>query len=1145
MTAGDRTGAGLTVHRAATTEPLVERLAARLREHPPGDPFATIEVAVQSRGMERWLSHQLAERLGPDGGGVCANVAFPFPGKVVAGAVAAAVGPAPEQDPWAPERLVWPLLGALPELLSRPELARVARYLGLAVDGAAPASGAVVDRRGWGLARRVADLLDRYALHRPRMVRAWNAGEDLGPDDDPLPDAHRWQPLLWRALKERVPLEDPVTRLDEAIARLTSERPLTEPGLLPRRITLFGISALPPRHVDLLAALGAHVPVDLHVLTPSPVHWGRARAAAEAEPDHPLLLSCGRLVADLGTVLGGVTHRDAPVGGPEPAADVPAGDPAPTDDKGGDGRRHLLHVLQADLRADVARGSPLAAGREAAPHPIEPGDTSVQVHGCHGPARQVEVLRDVLLGLLDADRTLEPRDVLVMTPDVEGYAPLVDAVFAEAGTGAPALPVRTADRSLRGTNPVAEVLLDLLSLAEGRVTASDVLDLLGAGPVAARFAFTTEDLARLGRWIVESGIRWGVDERHRAAAGQPRERVHTWRFGLDRLLLGVTMADEEDRIVADVAPYDDVEGDDVELLGRLADALGLTFDLLGRLREPRDLDGWVEALTAAVDALIDLDDEDRWRVHEVRGALGELADRARGPGAGGATALDLGAMRVLLEEAVDAPRGAAGYETGAVTLCAMVPMRSIPHRVVCLLGVDDDVFPRAAGQPGFDLTTASRQVGDRDRRDEDRLLFLEALLAARAHLVITYTSHDVRSNEPRAPAVPVTELLDVLERSAVTPDGATVAERLTTQHPLQPFSPRNFGIDDRGRPAPVRSYDAANLEAARALQQGEPQVRPFVADRLTVGEAPELTTVGIDELARFLAHPIRALFEQRLGLRLREEVLALEDTEPLQLGGLDGYRVGTELLSARLEGDDPDRWHRALLARGTVPTGVFGRHEVAKVAETVEALLDSAADDLAEPATDVAIDLELDGHRLVGTVGGLHRGVRTVLQYARVKPSQQLDLWVRHLALAAAGHTGVSSRLHGRKKSGPGATCIPLPPLADDSEVARADARRRLSLLLAHYRDGHERPLPLFPTASAAYAAKARVDDEAGHARGLHAARSCWEGDERWAFGDRDDAYVIQAFGEDADLDEIDAATDFARLALEVYQPLLERGGRP
>jgi exodeoxyribonuclease V gamma subunit len=895
---------------------------------------------------------------------------------------------------------------------------------------------------------------------------------------------------------------------------------------------VFGLSALPPRHVEVFAALGGHVPVDLYVLTPSPVHWERGGEADAGDPTHPLLVSCGRLVNDLGAVVRGVDHRDAPVG--EAASDGDTGPPT------------LLQVLQDDLRADLDRGALEGTGRAVEAHPVEPHDASVQIHGCHGPARQVEVLRDVLLRLLDEDPTLEPRDVLVMTPDVEGYAPLVDAVFAEAGSGAPALPVRTADRSLRDTNMVAEVLLDLLSLAEGRVTASDVLDLLGAGPVAARFSFTTEDLGRLGRWVVESGIRWGVDERHRAAAGQPAERVHTWRFGLDRLLLGVTMADEEDRVVADVTPFDDVEGDDVELLGRMVDAVGVTFDLLARLREPRDLDGWRQQLTAAVDALIDLDDEDRWRVHEVRGALEELAGRARGPGTAAAPILDLGAMRVLLGEAVDAPRGAAGYETGAVTVCAMVPMRSIPHRVVCLLGVDDDVFPRAAGQPGFDLTTTSRHVGDRDRRDEDRLLFLEAVLAAREHLVVTYTGHDLRSNEARAPAVPVAELLDVLERSAVTPDGGSVADRLTTQHPLQPFSPRNFGVDARGRPATVHSYDAANLEAARALQQGGTQVRRFVAaDRLIAGEAPELTTVGIDELARFLAHPIRALFEQRLGLRLREEVLALEDGEPLQLGALDGYRVGTELLSARLEGDDPERWHRALLARGTVPTGTFGRHEIAKVTETVDALLDSAADDLAEPATDVAIDLELDGHRLVGTVGGLRGGVRTVLQYARVKPSQQLDLWVRHLALAAAGHTDVFSRLHGRRKSGPGATCIPLPPLADDPAAAQADAERRLALLLAHFRDGQERPLPLFPTASAAYADKARADAETGHAKGLHAARSCWEGDERWSFGDRDDAYVIQAYGEDADLDEIDATTDFARLALEVYQPLLERGGKP
>jgi exodeoxyribonuclease V gamma subunit len=752
----------LSVHRSATTEPLVDRLAERLLADPPDDLFTPVEVAVQSRGMERWLSHQLAERLGPDGAGISANIAFPFPGKVVTVAAAAALGERLESDPWSPERLVFPLLEVLPRLLDDEAFARVAHYLGTPGD----APRLVVDRRAWTLARELADLLDRYALHRPDMVRAWSAGEDAGPEGGTIEPSQRWQPELWRALAERVDEDDPTSRLDRAIELLAGGGDLTASELLPERVTVFGISALPPRHLRLLEALATRVPVDLHVLTPSPRRWEQP---VEGAGRHPLLDSCARLVDDLGQVLADIDHDDRPCPPPAPRREVP----------------WLLDVLQADLHDDVDRGAPVV---DAEPHPIASDDVSVQVHACHGPSRQVEVLREVLLGLLADDASLEPRDVLVMTPDVEGYAPLIGTVFTEVDDGAPTLPVRIADRSLRGTNPVAEVLLDVCALAEGRVTASAVLDLLGAGPVAGRFSFTTEELARVTGWVADSGVRWGIDEEDRAASGQPRDRAHTWRFGLDRLLAGVAVADEDDRRVGDVTPFDDVEGQDVELVGRVADAVTTLFGVLDRLAAPRPLEGWTAALRDALDVLVELDDEDRWRVHEMRRTLEEL--EAMPAATGAAPELELGALRCLLEQAVDVGRGAAGYETGAVTVCAMVPMRSIPHRVVCLLGADDGAFPRVGRRQGFDLIGRRREVGDRDRRDEDRFLFLEALLAARDHLVVTYTGRDPRTNETRAPAVPVAELLDVLARSATVPDAgpddvaAAVRSRVVVEHPL-------------------------------------------------------------------------------------------------------------------------------------------------------------------------------------------------------------------------------------------------------------------------------------------------------------------------------------------------------------------------
>jgi exodeoxyribonuclease V gamma subunit len=1132
----------LTVHRSAATEPLVDRLADRLLGQPPDDPFTPVEVAVQSRGMERWLSHQLAQRLGRPGAGISANIAFPFPGKVVTTAAAAALGHRLEEDPWSPERLVWPLLEVLPALLAQQEARRVAHYLG-ALDGGPGA----VDRRTWALAREIADLLDRYALYRPGMVRAWSDGRDLGPDGSPLAPAHRWQPLLWRALRERVAAEDPSGRLDRAIAALRTEQPLAEPDLLPERVTVFGLSALPPRHLELLRALAARVDVDLYVLTPSPRRWERLGSApgdvrphddgalADAPARHPLLDSCARLVDDLRVALAGLDHED------RPCPPTPPREP------------RLLDVLQRDLHDDHDRGAP---GTDTRPHPLGRTDASVQLHACHGPSRQVEVLREVLLGLLVDDPTLEPRDVLVMTPDVEEYAPLIGTVFADVERDTPSLPVRIADRSLRGTNQVAEVLLDLCALADGRVTASAVLDLVGAGPVAANFALTTEELARVTGWVAESGIRWGVDETDRTLSGQPDERVHTWRFGLDRLLVGAAVADEDDRRVGDVTPFDDVEGQDVQLLGRFVDAVTGIFDILERLTGPRPLGEWAVVLREALDRLVELDDADRWRVHEMRRALDDLAEL---PASTGATpVLELGAVRSLLEQAVDAGRGAAGYETGAVTVCAMVPMRSIPHRVVCLLGADDEAFPRVGRRHGFDLLGHHREVGDRDRRDEDRFLFLEALLAARDHLVITYTGRDPRTNERRAPAVPVAELLDVLERSATLPAGdghhgddagRRLRARLVTEHPLQPYSPRNFGVDEHGGSCPPRSFDQAQLQAARSLQSvDDAGLRPFVAGSLPPPDEADLAVVRVDELARFLRHPARGLLESRLGLRLREDVTIVRDTEPLDLDFLEQYGVGAELLDACLQGRDRERWRDALLARGTVPAGAFGHHEVAVAATRVDALLAEVAGyDVLHGAEERVLDLAVDGVRVQGTVGGLHGSTRLVLQYAKVGARHELDLWIQHLALAADGRTDVTSRLVGRAGKDK-AKVVQLAPLAEDPDQAGELARQHLGRLLRLRRDGLTRVLPLFEKTSAAYAAKAAGDGPEAHAAGMKAASAAWESsrlpDGTLLPGDRDEPYVVQAWGEDVDLDDLDRETDFAQLALTVHRPLLEHQER-
>ncbi|WP_181783743.1 exodeoxyribonuclease V subunit gamma, partial [Pseudonocardia pini] len=560
----------LQIHRAERADVLAAALA-EVVGGPAADPFVPVVVAVPERGVERWLQQRLALRLGTGTGsdGVCANVRFPSPGQVLTEAVNAATGTDPDTDPWHPARAVWPLLEEVVAAVESPGdiFAALAAHL--------RHSGST---RTYAVARRLSDLFASYAVHRPDMLRAWHAGE---PDD--TPEDLRWQVELWRRLRARIGVPGPAERLAEADRVLRAD-----PGRadLPAELSVFGPTRLAAEHIAVLDALAEHRAVHLWLPHPSPVLWAALESGGAAIPraeDHsadvvrnPLLRSLGRDVRELQLRLPagarGVHHEGAPS--------------PPT----------LLGRLQEALRTDRAPGGdrPL----------LEPGDRSVQVHACHGPDRQVEVLREIVLGLLAQDATLEPRDVIVMCPDIEAFAPLISASFGlateveEDTHPGHRLRVRLADRALRQANPLLGTVSALLELADSRVSASQVLDLVGSHPVRRRFRLDDDAVDRIGELVVRSGVRWGLDGEHRRPFRLDGFPQNTWSAGLDRMLLGVAMAERPGAQgwLGTALPLDDVDSSDVDLVGSLAEILDRLRTALEALAGPQPLTVWVAAL---------------------------------------------------------------------------------------------------------------------------------------------------------------------------------------------------------------------------------------------------------------------------------------------------------------------------------------------------------------------------------------------------------------------------------------------------------------------------------------------------------------------------------------------------------------------
>ena len=465
----------------------------------------------------------------------------------------------------------------------------------------------------------------------------------------------------------------------------------------------------------------------------------------------------------------------------------------------------LLSWLQQDIAANAL---PDRSGRT-----LDPADRSVQVHACHGPARQVEVLREVLLGLLADDPPpgqppLEPRDILVMCPDIEAYAPLIEAAFgmgeAVAG-GHPGqlLQVRLADRALTQTNPLLGVVSKLLDLAGGRTEASAVLDLIAAEPVRRRFGFAENDLETIAQWVEQAGVRWSYDEAHRSPYGLEGYVQNTWRFGLDRVLAGVAMSDDAERWIGTTLPLDDVGSTSIELAGRLAELVDRLQHVTDQLTGSHPVGHWLDTLREGIESLTAVARGDEWQTGQVQRELGGLSDDAARQGA--ELELRLPDVRALMSERLAGQPTRANFRTGTLTVCTMVPMRSVPHRVVCLLGLDDGVFPRAPAVDGDDVLARTPLTGERDLRSEDRQLMLDAILAAREQLVVTYSGANETTGQLRPPAVPLGELLDALDD---TVEGGR--EHALERHPLQAFDPRNL------QPPVPFSFDRAALDGARA-----------------------------------------------------------------------------------------------------------------------------------------------------------------------------------------------------------------------------------------------------------------------------------------------------------------------------------------
>ncbi len=1038
----------LILYQSNALNELKNQLLFQMSNRIPVHPFEKETILVQSPGMAHWLKQNIASDQG-----VASGIEFPMPASFAWNLYQKFLSDVPDHSAFTKDSLAWHVMSLLPELVQQPDYQLLKHYLDQTIDQ----DESIACIRRYQLAQKIADTFDQYLVYRPDWIQQW----EQGIVDFEMTHTQPWQPKLWNELVKRIKdtgqsLWHRGNLLSSLCQQLHQANPKTpfNHDQLPKVLYVFGVSTLPVMFLKLLHALSLHMEVIFFAYNPCQAYWFELNNEHNKSPSdlealnfsntfnteiesNALLASMGKTGRDFFYQLNQLNpiEYDCFVEARSESDDHPS--------LLGRIQSHILTLTEnvsfsETLNVDLDQ-------RIACPA----SDRSVQVVNCHSALREVEVLHDYLLQLLDTQVDLTPKDIIIMTPDVQNYRALIEGVFSSVSIER-SIPFSISDGNIRQEHPLIEAFMKLLTCNTLRCTAKEIMSFLEVPAIARCYQLTPEQLDTLKTWVCESGIRWGLNTEHQKRLSFPVNANNTWVFGLERILLGYAI-DEPSKLYNNTLPFSQVSGLNAQFCGVLIEFVDAINHLMYQLENAQFIHEWIALIHQVLEDFFLADREEEGILNCIREALNDL--EVQTSTVQFSEKLSHEVFVEWLNHYLDKQMSHQYFLNGKLTVSTLMPMRSIPFKVICLLGMNDTDYPRILPKSSFDLMSIKPRHGDRSRRDEDRYLFLEALLAAENFFYISYQGRSRRDNTIREPSVLVSELIAYCDRNFKETETQKPFS-LEIQHPLQPFDLRYFEKSSQ-------YFSYAKEWHLKSVCDHEIVFDHFMQKKIST--SPSVQVVSVDELIRFYKNPAQYFFQVRLGFSFSSFNRTPDHHEPFTLDRLWKFICQQTLLDDWLIEEDVTLFKKEVISRikamGILPYNHFGRFDLLALWEMIDPLLNALNEYKANTPQSVNIELPLAHHILKGNISGCrdHRLLR--YQPTKNKAKLVVQSLIEQVILCASDYPSQDAHVYCFKNSSElDKTIIPA--------LSSQDSYQLLEKLITGYQKGLESPLTFLPNIS-------------------------------------------------------------------------------